>query len=415
MTALTFFPERFYMPFADEVHGKIFDLIDGPEQKVAIAAPRGYGKTSIVALALIARWILFNHTGFVVYINKSHDAASLQTENLRRELVTNKEIKAFFGDFKQREPNKAEFDEVFSKKAWVAYNTLAAHVEITYIWNYGVGLLVNGDGYDCNYNQIWIGGIWDCMLSIKVLPSLTGGAANENTFYGGALGWSGSQDLTNHAHINIYRNYTTNVASANNNRFYGQALEDGPSTGGTAIGVYVDGGYNYFNELRMEMNATDTHFNFSADSVGNLVFYGVGVNSMALDVVDAGSLNKFFGVSEMWLNGNTDTTGHGVLNLFNTGADGYKALSVWDHLGTTNKFSVTSNGVVNAATEYDIAGTKVLGARNTGWVTMGGTILEDCSSVNADTVTATDANIRLVARCVKALIDAGITHGLIGP
>lgn len=136
MTALTFFPERFYMPFAEEVHGKIFDLIDGPEQKVAIAAPRGYGKTSIVALALMARWILFNHTGFIVYINKSHDAASLQTENLRRELVTNKEIKAFFGNFKQRDPNKAEFDEVFSKKAWVAYNTL--------VWPRGAGQQVRG-------------------------------------------------------------------------------------------------------------------------------------------------------------------------------------------------------------------------------------------------------------------------------
>lgn len=42
MTALTFFPERFFMPFAEDVHGKIFDLIDGPEQKVAIAAPRGW-------------------------------------------------------------------------------------------------------------------------------------------------------------------------------------------------------------------------------------------------------------------------------------------------------------------------------------------------------------------------------------
>ena len=28
MTALTFFPDRFYMPFAEEVHGKIFDLVD---------------------------------------------------------------------------------------------------------------------------------------------------------------------------------------------------------------------------------------------------------------------------------------------------------------------------------------------------------------------------------------------------
>ena len=28
-TALTFFPERFYVPFAESVHDKIFDLIDG--------------------------------------------------------------------------------------------------------------------------------------------------------------------------------------------------------------------------------------------------------------------------------------------------------------------------------------------------------------------------------------------------
>jgi hypothetical protein len=136
MTAQTFFPERFSMPFAENVHGKIFDLIDGPSQKVAIAAPRGWGKTSIVALALIARWILFRHTGFVCYINKSHDAASLQTENLRRELVTNREIKAFFGPFKSRDVDNKEFDEVFSKKAWVAYDTL--------VWPRGSGQQVRG-------------------------------------------------------------------------------------------------------------------------------------------------------------------------------------------------------------------------------------------------------------------------------
>ena len=136
MTALTFFPERFSMPFAENVHGKIFDLIDSDEQKVAIAAPRGWGKTSIVALALMARWILFRHTGFIVYINKSHDAASLQTENLRRELVTNRSIKAFFGSFKHRDVDNKEFDEVFSKKAWVAFDTL--------VWPRGAGQQVRG-------------------------------------------------------------------------------------------------------------------------------------------------------------------------------------------------------------------------------------------------------------------------------
>ena len=122
-TALTFFPERFYVPFAENVHDKIFELIDGPANKVAIAAPRGWGKTSIVALALIARYILFRKCEFIVYINMSHDAAALQTENLRRELTTNRAIKQFFGPIRPRGSRRDEVDEAFSKKAWVAYDT----------------------------------------------------------------------------------------------------------------------------------------------------------------------------------------------------------------------------------------------------------------------------------------------------
>lgn len=136
MMAKTFYPERFYLPFAKNIHDEIFDLIDGPEQKVAIAAPRGYGKTSTVALALISRYILFRLTNFVVYINKSHDAASLQTENLRRELVTNRMIKSFFGSFKAKNADQEGFDEVFSKKSWVAYDTL--------VWPRGAGQQVRG-------------------------------------------------------------------------------------------------------------------------------------------------------------------------------------------------------------------------------------------------------------------------------
>ena len=111
MTAKTFFPDRFSLPFSSNVHGKIFDLIDGPDNKVAIAAPRGWGKTSIVALALIARYIMFHHTGFVCYINKSHEAASLQTENLRRELVTNRMIKHYFGSYKTSAVKNDDFDD----------------------------------------------------------------------------------------------------------------------------------------------------------------------------------------------------------------------------------------------------------------------------------------------------------------
>lgn len=136
MVALTFFPERFDVPFSENVHGKIFDLIDGPAQKVAIAAPRGWGKTSIVAEALIARYIMFHLSEFIVYINMSHDAASLQTENLRRELVINKSIRTVFGPIRSRTTVEGEFEETFSKKAWVAYNTL--------VWPRGAGQQVRG-------------------------------------------------------------------------------------------------------------------------------------------------------------------------------------------------------------------------------------------------------------------------------
>lgn len=135
MMSKTFFPERFELPFSDKVHGEIFKLIDGPDKKVVIAAPRGWGKTSVVALGLMARYILYNITGFICYINKSHEAASLQTENLRRELISNRMIKHYFGHFRTSRVSK-DFEEVFSKKAWVAYDTL--------IWPRGAQQQVRG-------------------------------------------------------------------------------------------------------------------------------------------------------------------------------------------------------------------------------------------------------------------------------
>lgn len=123
MTAKTFFPERFYAPFAENVHGEIFKRVDSDSNKVVIAAPRGWGKTSIVALALIARYIMFRLCSFIVYINRSETAAIMQTENLKRELMANRSIKAFFGPIKTRSAGRNEVEEQFSKKAWVAYDT----------------------------------------------------------------------------------------------------------------------------------------------------------------------------------------------------------------------------------------------------------------------------------------------------
>jgi hypothetical protein len=123
VVAKTFFPDRFKLPFSEQVHGEIFKRVDNSRNKVVIAAPRGWGKTSIVALARMARAILFREFGFIVYINQSETAAVMQTENLKRELVSNRYIRQFFGSVKTRSAGDDEIDEQFSKKAWVAYDT----------------------------------------------------------------------------------------------------------------------------------------------------------------------------------------------------------------------------------------------------------------------------------------------------
>ncbi len=112
------FPERFRLPYARH-HHKMFELLDDQSlKKVVIAAPRGLGKTSIVALSMMARNILFRTCRFIPYVSKSETHAVMQTENLKRKLLTSKLVMGLFGSVKTRK--YADMDEQFSKKAWTA-------------------------------------------------------------------------------------------------------------------------------------------------------------------------------------------------------------------------------------------------------------------------------------------------------
>ena len=115
--AKVFFPERFYAPFSS-LHDQIFELLDSDAPKVAIAAPRGIGKTSMVGLALSAKKILFQDSRFLPYVSKSFDSSLLQTENLKIELGSNKLIRQLFGLVKTT--SGEVLDKTFSKKSWVA-------------------------------------------------------------------------------------------------------------------------------------------------------------------------------------------------------------------------------------------------------------------------------------------------------
>lgn len=93
-----FFPDYFSKPFSKKIHDPIFECIDNPANKlIAITAPRGIGKSSILNMALPAKHILYQDKKFIIPISQSADAAVEMGENLKEELLANKLIYEFFG------------------------------------------------------------------------------------------------------------------------------------------------------------------------------------------------------------------------------------------------------------------------------------------------------------------------------
>lgn len=116
----TFLPEIFSTKFAP-LHLQMAKKLDSNSQKIVIAAPRGLGKTSFVR-AFCEKSILFRNYEFILYVSNAENVAQIQTENMKRDMKTNPEIRKFFGDI-QLDNDVEGIDESFSKTAWVAFGT----------------------------------------------------------------------------------------------------------------------------------------------------------------------------------------------------------------------------------------------------------------------------------------------------
>lgn len=112
-----FFPEIFYSEYSI-LHRQILSVIDSGKSKSVIAAPRGLGKTSTMLYGLASRHILFETKKFIIYLSNSADNAMLQTDSLKHELLSNPTVRKFFGSIKTKRI-ETEYEEQFSKKAWV--------------------------------------------------------------------------------------------------------------------------------------------------------------------------------------------------------------------------------------------------------------------------------------------------------
>ena len=110
------FPDRFTRPFSS-LHDQIFEVLDDDSIQLAcIEAPRGWGKTSIVNLAFPAKKIIFQDTPFIVPISCTSTQAVMQGENLKQELLSNRNIQVLFGSMKS---------DSFAKDMWITSTGIA--------------------------------------------------------------------------------------------------------------------------------------------------------------------------------------------------------------------------------------------------------------------------------------------------
>lgn len=133
MLGKTIFPERFNLPFSS-IHHQIFDALQSGHQLIAIAAPRGFGKTTVNNLLRPASSILYQDKKFIVPISNTNTQAVLQSENLKRELTTNPIVRALFGEFKS---------DTFSKEMWITSTGTA-------VFPRGAGQQVRGVSYNAH-------------------------------------------------------------------------------------------------------------------------------------------------------------------------------------------------------------------------------------------------------------------------
>lgn len=97
-TAVTLFEDHISRPFCP-LHSTILELLDDDSKRlVAIAAPRGFGKTTLIGLCFTARKALFRHAPYIVYISATAAEAAQKVKTLARELVENPLIKEIFGN-----------------------------------------------------------------------------------------------------------------------------------------------------------------------------------------------------------------------------------------------------------------------------------------------------------------------------
>ena len=106
-------------------HKDLFRLLMSDHKKIAIAAPRGHAKTTIVDLIYLSWLIIHEKASFVLIISDTYSQSTLFLETLKSEFESNERLRSFYGDLVT--PKWAEDEIVVGK---VMIKALGANMKV---------------------------------------------------------------------------------------------------------------------------------------------------------------------------------------------------------------------------------------------------------------------------------------------
>jgi predicted phage terminase large subunit-like protein len=91
-----------------EIYRALQDITNKRGQKLAVAGPRGFGKSTLISLIYIIYCVCYAREKYIVIISETADAAMKILENVKKELMENEKIKTDFPEvFESGTPPKA--------------------------------------------------------------------------------------------------------------------------------------------------------------------------------------------------------------------------------------------------------------------------------------------------------------------
>lgn len=95
-----------------EIHALIEDLLDRRGQKLALAAPRGFGKTTMITLITILYAICYETDRYIVIISSSSSQAIQFLGDIKKELESNEKLRMDFPELTGPSPRPWKRDDI---------------------------------------------------------------------------------------------------------------------------------------------------------------------------------------------------------------------------------------------------------------------------------------------------------------